>query len=93
MTESKIQSKIIAYLENLGAYVVKVGLANKNGVADLLACFKGYFIAFEVKRPGEQPKPLQVYNAKLVRDAGGTSHVVTSVEEVKHIMELGLWHA
>ncbi len=86
MLESHIQSKIIKYLESLGMYVVKVGLANRNGVPDILACHLGKFIGFEVKQEGKEASPLQLYNKRRIHHAGGLCFTVRSVAEVKEIV-------
>ena len=50
MSESKLQTKIIKYLESLGWYVRKIITCNKNGTPDIIACdTSGKFWAFEVK--------------------------------------------
>lgn len=49
MKEQDIQRKIIKYLESVGAYVVKVVASNKSGTPDILACYRGIFLAIEVK--------------------------------------------
>lgn len=73
LSEQQIQSKIIKHLESLGAYVVKVVKANRAGVADLLICYQGRFIAAEVKTEFGVVSPLQKYHGDLVRSAGGIS--------------------
>ena len=50
-----------------------IGIIEKDGV--------GVFVALEVKCPGEKPRPDQVAFLKRIRDLGGISGVVTSVEE------------
>ena len=75
LSEQQIQSKIIKHLENMGAYVVKVIKANRSGVADLLVCYQGKFIAVEVKSEFGVVSPLQKYHAELVQKAGGISIV------------------
>jgi len=57
--ESQIQSKIIKYLEGRGCYVVNCVQTGKAGTPDLIACAcDGSFLAVEVKRPGQKPRPL-----------------------------------
>ena len=86
MVESKIQAKIIAYINTIG-YCVKVQSASKSGVPDLLCCVDGRFIALEIKRCcGGITSPLQEYNVQLIKNAGGIAHVVSSLEEVKLII-------
>ncbi len=84
MKEQNFQSKIVKYLESEGAYVVKVVKANKNGVPDIVACYKGYFLAIEVKTPTTRANtsPLQDYNLKLIASAGGIALVAVDVADI-----------
>ena len=88
MKESKIQSKIIAHLEQSGAYVVKTIVSNRNGVPDLLGCYKGLFIGIEVKSDIGKASKLQEWNAERIKKAGGISIVAKTVEEVKELLEV-----
>lgn len=89
MKETKIQKKIIDYINTVG-YCVKIVSATKSGVPDILACVNGLFYAFEVKRSEhEEASELQKWNIDKIRDAGGIAYVVYSVEQVKEIIG---WH-
>jgi Holliday junction resolvase len=83
--EKKIQKEIIKYLEGKGYYVVKVVVANKSGVPDILFCKDGKFCAIEVKATGKKKNvtELQKLHLKMIRDSGGTAIVSDSLEEVK----------
>lgn len=76
--EKKFENKVRAYLNSIGAYVYKTfgGLFTKSGVADLFVCYKGYFIAIELKSKGGKPSALQIYNKKQVERAGGISIIL-----------------
>lgn len=84
MKESTLQTKIIKHLANKGAYTVKVITASKAGVPDLLVCYKGLFIAIEVKAPGKlsNTSKLQDYNLEQVRASGGLTLVVDNLADV-----------
>ena len=88
--EVTIQKNIIRYLKDLGAWCLKVHGSpyQRAGVPDLLCCHEGLFYAFEVKRPGARPTPLQAHELEQVQTAGGTAAVVTSVEDVQNIIEV-----
>ena len=88
MKESAVQKKIIDYLHSVGAWTVKTIQCNKAGVPDILACYKGKFIALEVKRDSKSiVSTLQKRTIKQIQRAKGISAVVTSVEEVKDILD------
>lgn len=74
--ESLFQKKVIKYLETLGndCWFVKYwggGIYTKSGVPDLLICYKGRFIALELKAPNGKVSKLQEINIQKINDAGG----------------------
>lgn len=89
MKEQDIQRKIIKYLESVGAYVVKVVASNKSGTPDILACYRGIFLAIEVKRPETKTNvsELQEYNIKKIKEAGGIAIVSWELDAVKAVVE------
>jgi len=89
MTEQQIQRKIIRYLENRDAYVVKVVSATRTGVPDILCCVQGKFIGIEVKTPTtkENTSALQKYNLDLIKTKGGLSLVAWDVLMVKEFLD------
>jgi len=88
MKESALQNKVIKYLEDKGAYVVKVIAASKSGIPDLLVCYRGKFISIELKAPGklEEVTPLQIYKRNLVIQSGGTAIIADNLETVKGLL-------
>ena len=54
---------------------------------DVIVCYEGRFIAFEIKRPGGKVSQLQGYNMERIREAGGRAYVVFDVDTVKGIIE------
>lgn len=90
MKEKSIENKIKAYLKTIdGLYFFKEhgGLYGTAGVPDIICCYKGLFIAFEVKTKDGKATALQDATIKRIRKAGGIVEVVRSVEEVKRIIE------
>lgn len=87
MKESQIQNKIIKYLNGIGAYSIKTIVTNRNGSPDLICCFKGRYVALEVKAEKGTVSQLQEHNIKLIKKSGGVAAVVRSVEDVKKILE------
>jgi len=85
-SEQAIQTKIIKYLESLGAYTVKTVILNRAGVPDLLVCLNGLFIAIEVKKRGNTTSALQKHHLNRIRRANGISIVAFSVEDVKQVL-------
>ena len=88
MKEQQYQSKIVKYLESRGAYVIKVVAASKKGVPDVIACYKGQFIAIEVKTPltRSDTTKLQEYNLDKIADAGGQSGVAVDIDDINPML-------
>ena len=88
MNEQVIQKSIIKYLKTK-AYVVKIVSASKSGIPDLLVCYKGRFIAFEVKTPDtkDDTSDLQEYNIREIVKNGGLAFVVWELKQVKEIIK------
>lgn len=86
--ESVLQTRIIKYLEAQGAVVVNpfTSRYSKKGTPDLLVCFLGFFIAIEVKAPGETPNELQLLRLERVRQAGGYAIWTDNIEDVKELI-------
>lgn len=87
--ESKIQKKIITYLEQEGCYIVKVISATKSGVPDIIGCYEGIFFGIEVKTTttkGNVSK-LQEYNLDKIVSSGGHSLVAWELEQVEDFIK------
>jgi Holliday junction resolvase len=86
--ESSIQEDIIEYLKSIGAYVVKVHVSSyqSQGTPDILCCYKGLFLAFELKVPGETASELQEYRIEQIQRAKGHAYVADSIEKVKEVL-------
>ena len=89
MKESKVQADILKYLKSLKAYSVKVQMANRSGIPDIIACYKGKFIGIEVKTEATQrnTSKLQEANLRMIAEADGIAIVAWEVSQVKEIIE------
>ena len=88
MKEQGYQKKITTFLESKGAYVIKVISANRKGIPDIIACYKGIFLAIEVKTPDKlnNTTKLQEFNLRKISEAGGYSLVASEVDQVEAIL-------
>jgi Holliday junction resolvase len=82
MRESEIQHKIIAYLEKLGFYVVKIIQTNKNGWPDLQAHKDGETIFIEVKTDKGVVSELQKYRHKQLTEQGFKVIIATNLKNL-----------
>lgn len=89
--EGKLVAKARAYIIEQGGRPFKIQGTEDSfqevGVPDILACYKGRFLGLEFKQPGEHPSKRQVFVLNSIRNAGGVAEVVTSIEEVKQILD------
>jgi len=84
MLESTIQKKVIAYLKSIGCKVINLKAASQSGHADLIICYKGAYIEFEMKQPGKYATRLQELKGVETVEAGGAWYCIHSVEEAKY---------
>lgn len=92
--ETKIRVEIVNRLGRRfpGIRLIKIhgNMYQEAGITDLLGCYKGLFIAIEVKQPGEEPEPIQRHFIKTIILAGGIAGYVTSPKEAVLLVKRGL---
>lgn len=59
----------------------------KKGVSDILGCYRGKFIAIEIKTGKDKLRPEQIGFLKSIDDHGGVAMVVKEFNEFKDIWE------
>ena len=69
------EGKVVAYIRRrvreLGGECRKCSWEGRVGAPDLLVMLRGRHFWIECKAPGESPRPTQVREHRLMRDAGG----------------------
>jgi Holliday junction resolvase len=90
--EGQLTSQIKNYLVSKGCYVEKIfgGGYQASGIPDLIACYKGIFIAIEVKSPTGKGRASDIQKLKIrrIRECGGIAFITDSLEEVKRIFDI-----
>lgn len=97
--ENSIQKEILTYLKGdpkkeikgVGGWWLNVhggSVYMPRGLPDIIGCYNGRFVAFEIKRPGEKPRRIQEYTLRLLEEAGAVTGVVYSVNDVQSVIEL-----
>lgn len=91
MKESELVTKIKNYLNaNYACYFIKIHGSQYTtpGVSDLIGVFNGKFFAFEVKLPNKEKNltKAQKLFLDLIRKSGGIAHVITSIDQIKNII-------
>lgn len=90
ISEKEITRSIMAYLKGFEccfAWKEHGGIYGTAGIPDIICCYKGLFIAFEVKTETGKLTKLQETTIQRIKDAKGKAYKVTSVKEVKSILE------
>ena len=89
MLEKDITSKIMRYLKTLPycfAWKEFGGMYSTSGLPDIICCINGMFVAFEVKTDKGKLSKLQEIMIQRINAANGKAFNVTSVGEVKKIL-------
>ena len=85
--ESKIQFKILREIASRGGFAFKVIKANRNGIPDVVAIYKGMAILVEVKDKDGRVSEVQRRQIARARDAGAYALVARTVGDVTDIMD------
>ena len=75
-------------MNDRGAYSIKIVLANKTGRPDIIACYRGKFLAIEVKDKDGKLTPLQTYNLDKINKSGGFAIMVKDIESVNNLLNI-----
>jgi len=89
--EKVIVSSILKFLKtvpNCFAWKTHGGIYGTAGIPDIIACIEGRFVAFEVKTKLGKLSKLQEITIQRINEAKGKAYKVTSVSEVKKILEI-----
>lgn len=90
--ESAITAEIQRYLRKLPGwwgFKVQGGGSQMRGVPDIVGCYRGLFVAFEVKRPVVgRLSDLQAHRIDQIKAVKGHAFVVYGVEDVKKALEV-----
>jgi hypothetical protein len=87
--EKAIVNALLRFLNSLPQCVARKWWGGGMGIAgdpDIDACIRGRSLQLQVKRSGAKPTPLQVKRLDEWRRAGAIVAVVSSVEEVRELL-------
>lgn len=88
MLERKIESELGRAVKALGGLYWKFVSPGMSGVPDrIVALPGGRTLYVELKRPGEQPRPLQLKRHQELRDRGHRVYVIDSLEGVRSFIQ------
>lgn len=91
MNETQLTQRIKDYMVANGAYIEKIfgGGFQASGVPDLLACYKGRFVAIEVKTPNGKgvASDIQKIKIRMIRGSGGIAFFADSLDDVENVIQ------
>jgi len=94
VTEAEVQRDILSYLRRRGVLCARVNAGRAGAVrlaptgwSDIVGCYKGRFLAVEVKGPDGKLTPEQMAFLLRVRDEGGIAVVARDVMDVAKALE------
>jgi len=88
--EAKNKKLILSFLKTTRPdgifFNIKQGFMSKAGIPDIIGCYRGRFIAFEVKSNKGQLTKLQSVILRLIKQAGGICEVVRCLFDAKNLL-------
>lgn len=88
MREKAIEQKLVKQIKELKGLCLKLSCPGFAGIPDRLILLSGGKIGFvEVKRKGENPRPLQVSRHKLLRSLGFKVFILDDERQIKEIIK------
>lgn len=87
--ETPLQQRIKKVVAKRGGYAVKQhgSMISEPGVPDILICYKGVFLAIEVKYANNFPTPQQGIHLRNIANAEGVTLVAWTTEEVEKVLD------
>lgn len=85
--ESNFQDAVMTFLRRLnGCKAYKASNTMNRGISDVIVCYKGRYVAIELKVGDNKPSALQLDFIAEVEEAGGTAGVAYTLRDVKDIL-------
>lgn len=89
--ESAVAKRILVYLRARGCWAIKTTGVSLVGCPDILACYRGYFLAIEVKREQDGAYGVtkkQEYELTAIGGSGGGWVVASTVKDVEELINI-----
>ena len=86
--ETRLQERIQSLIKKRGGYVNKNwgSMISNKGIGDLTVCYKGVYLAIEVKEENGKPSLAQGIHCRKVWHSGGITMIAWSVTEVDKVL-------
>lgn len=87
MLENKIELKLRTEIKAIGGKAYKFSSPGNNGVPDRIVLYKGKCYFIELKKPGEDLRPLQKVVRKQFKKLGFDVYVMDSLKKVDEFIK------
>lgn len=88
LRESLIERYLVRRVEQAGGMCFKWVSPSNSGVPDRIVLLDRQVCFVELKAPGKKPRPLQEYTLNKLAEAGYSTYVIDSKEEVDNLVKL-----
>lgn len=85
MLESQIKKQCTAQLQKWGWLVIHLIQTSQNGIPDTLILRNKITLFIEFKRPGHNPRELQLYRIKKLAEQGFETLIVRDLKDIAHL--------
>ena len=85
--EKDLERKFVNAIKKIGGLTYKFVSPGNAGVPDRIVIYKGNVVFVELKRPGEEPRPLQKAVFDQMSDNGAYICIIDSEEDIKVFVE------
>lgn len=87
MRENQLQAQVVRYLRRIpNLWYAVINDRHTSGIPDIIVCYKGHFLAIELKVGSNKPTALQRAQLQRIEQAGGDAIVAYSLAEVKDLI-------
>lgn len=87
--ESDFQEDVLEYLKTRGGHWTKVHVSayQSQGEPDIIGCYMGAYVAFELKVDNNETSALQDYKLAEITSNGGYAFAPRTLKEVKEVLD------
>lgn len=87
MREREIEQFLVNECKIIGWPCYKFTSPSRPGVPDRIVIGNGHTVFIELKRPNEEPTPLQMFHINRIRENGGDARWADTKEQVREILK------
>lgn len=87
--EERLKISVLKFLRERGGFFEKThgNDMTRNGMPDIVGCYRGQYVAIELKAKGKKPTDIQLRVLKEIRRAGGIGAWADDLETVERAFD------